>query len=72
MLFGGAGIQPGAVVGKTNQNGTQVVDRQVDHGHIFHTILQAAGVDSTGEFQIGGRGFPIADPAKGSISELLA
>jgi len=72
VLFGGAGIQPGAVIGKTNENGTSVVEREVDHGHIFHTILQAAGVDSTGEFQIGGRRLPIADPAKGGISELLA
>ena len=72
VLLGGTGIQPGAVIGKTNENGTAVVEREVDHGHIFHTILQAAGVESTGEFQIGGRKFPIADPARGSISELLA
>ncbi len=71
VLFGGTGIQPGAVIGKTNENGTAVVEREVDHGHIFHTILQAAGVDSTGEFEVGGRTFPIADPAKDSISELL-
>ena len=72
VALGGCGIQPGAVIGKTNANGTQVVEREVDHGHVFHTILQAAGVDSTGEFHIGGRTFPIADPAKSSISELLA
>lgn len=72
VLMGGAGIQPGAVIGKTNDNGTQVVDRAVDHGHIFHTILRAVGVNSSSEFQIGGRAIPIADPAKGSIAELLA
>ena len=71
VAFGGTGIQPGAVIGKTNDNGTKVVDRAVDHGHIFHTILQAVGVDSTGEFHIDQRSFPIADPAKSSISELL-
>ncbi len=72
VLLGGAGIQPGAVIGKTNANGTEVVDRVVDHGHIFHTILRAVGVNSSSEFQIGGRAIPIADPAKGAISELLA
>jgi uncharacterized protein (DUF1501 family) len=72
VLVGGAGIQPGACVGKTNENGTQVVEREVDHGHIFHTILRAVGVDSKGEFDIAGRSYPLADPAKGPIDELLA
>ena len=72
VVLGGTGIQPGAVIGKTNENGTTVIDREVDHGHIFHTILQAVGVESTGEFEIGGRTFPIADPAKNCITELLA
>lgn len=72
VVFGGAGIQPGAVVGKTNANGTEVVDRAVDHGHVFHTILRAVGVDSSSDFEIGGRNFPLADPAKKAISELLA
>lgn len=72
VVMGGTGIQPGAVIGKTNDNGTAVVDRMVDHGHVFHTLLRAVGVDSKGDFDIGGRKFPIADPAKDAISELLA
>lgn len=72
VALGGAGIQPGGVIGKTNDNGTEVVDRSVDHGHVFHTIMQAVGVNSSGEFDIGGRQFPIADPAKSAIGELLA
>ncbi|MFM7056439.1 MAG: hypothetical protein ACKO2P_05905, partial [Planctomycetota bacterium] len=67
----GASIQPGAVIGSTNANGTSVTDRAVDHGHIFHTILQAVGVDSLGEFEIAGRRFPVADPSRTPISELL-
>lgn len=59
------------IIGKTNDNGTAVVDREVDHGHIFHTILQAAGVNTKADFNIGGREFPIADPAKDAITELL-
>ncbi len=72
VAVGGAGIQPGAVIGKTNENGTAVVERAVDHGHVFHTLLQAVGVDSTADFEIGGRKFPIADPSKSAIKELLA
>lgn len=72
VLVGGAGIQPGAVIGATSADGTEVVDRPVDHGHVFHTILQAVGVDSTADFHIGGRDHPIADPAKEPIREMLA
>ena len=68
----GSGIQPGAVIGKTNKTGTEVADRQVDHRHLFHTYLQAVGVDSRDEFQIGGRAIPVADPAAGPIEELLS
>lgn len=72
VAMGGAGIQPGGVVGKTNDNGTQVIEREVDHGHVFHTLLNAVGVDSRSEFDIGGRKYPLSDPAKGPIEELLA
>lgn len=73
VVLGGAGIQPGAVIGKTNESGTAVVDRQVDHGNLFHTYLQAVGVDSTASFNVGGRELPLADPASsGPIKELLA
>jgi hypothetical protein len=47
------------------------VDRQVDHGNLFHTYLQAVGVDSTGNFLIDGREMPIADPASKPIEGLL-
>ncbi len=71
VCLGGAGIARGAVIGKTNEGGTAVTDREVDHGHLFHTYVRAIGVDSSGEFDIGGRKMPIADPAKGPIKELL-
>ena len=72
VVLGGAGIQPGACIGRTNEDGTKVADRVVDHGHLFHTILRAAGVDSQAEFEIAGRRYPLADPAKAAIEELLA
>lgn len=71
ICLGGAGIQPGAVIGATSDNGTEVVDREVDHGHLFHTYLSALGLDSSSSFNIGGREQPLADPAYGPIDELL-
>jgi uncharacterized protein (DUF1501 family) len=72
IAMAGTGLQSGAVIGKTNANGTAVIDREVDHGHLFHTYLRAVGVDSQTELVIGGRTLPIADPAKTAITELLA
>ncbi len=71
VCLGGARIQAGAVIGKTNKNGTAVAERQIDHGHLFHTYLEAVGLDSTDTFDIGGRPLPLADPAGSSIDELL-
>ena len=71
ICLGGAGIQPGAIIGAINDNGTEVVDREVDHGHLFHTYLSALGLDSSSSFNIGGREQPLADPAYGPIDELL-
>jgi len=72
VCLGGAGIQRGAVIGATNANGTEVKDREVDCGHLFHTYLRALGLSSKGNFDIAGRQVPIADPAVGPIKELLA
>lgn len=72
VLLGGAKVHPGAIIGKTNENGTQVTDREVDHSHLFHTYLQAVGVQTSKSFDIDGRQIPIADPAVGAIHELIA
>lgn len=71
VCLGGARIHRGAVVGKTSPDGTEVVDREVDHGMLFHTYLRAVGVNTSDEFDIAGRKYPIADPSKSAIKELL-
>ena len=71
IALAGAGIQPGAVIGKTNTLGTEVTEREVDGGHLFHTYLAALGVKSTGNFTISGQKLPLADPAFEPIQELL-
>jgi hypothetical protein len=72
ICLGGAGIQRGAVIGKTNANGTKVIDREVDHGNLFHTYLGAVGLKPWAAFDIGGRRVPMANPASSPIEELLA
>lgn len=71
VCLGGARIHPGAVVGQTNEQGTAVIEREVDHGHLFHTYLAAVGLNSNASFAVGGRELPLADPSRGPISELL-
>ena len=72
MALGGCGIQPGAIIGKTNDEGTEVADREVDAGHLFHTYLHAVGLDSNAQHDVSGRSIPIGDPAAEPIKELLS
>jgi hypothetical protein len=71
VCLAGGRIPRGAAYGKTNADGTAVTDGQVDHGALFHTYLEAVGVDSTGTFIVDGRKMPIADPAASAVSDLL-
>jgi uncharacterized protein (DUF1501 family) len=72
VALAGCGIQPGAVIGKTNDNGTAVADREVHGGHLFHTYMKAVGLDPTAQFDVDGRPIQLADPAASAIKELLA
>ena len=72
VVMAGAGIKGGAVVGKTNANGTSVAEREVYSGHLFHTYLQAVGLDSTKSFYPNERPVPICDPKAQAIKEILA
>ena len=72
IALAGCGIQPGAVIGATNKEGTEVSDREVSAADLFHTYLRAVGLDPTGDFLIGGRSVPLADPTGHAIEELLS
>jgi uncharacterized protein (DUF1501 family) len=72
VALAGAGIKPGVVLGKTNKDGTAVVDGQVHAGHLFHTYLRAVGLDPSDSFEADGRAIQIADPTARAIKELLA
>src|SRR5271170_873200 len=72
VALGGCGVKGGAVVGKTNANGTAVVDREVGAGHLFHTYYRALGLDPTKNFYPNERPVPMADPSASAIGEMLA
>ena len=72
VAMAGCGIKPGALVGRTNDNGTAVTDRQVNGGHLFHTYFRALGLDPRRNHYADGRPIPMADPAAEPIREILA
>jgi uncharacterized protein (DUF1501 family) len=71
VVVAGCGLKGGAVVGKTNANGTAVTDREVNSAHLFHTYFRAVGVRKK-NYSINGRPIPLAEPQAGPIQELLA
>lgn len=71
VAVGGCGIKGGAVVGKTNAAGTEVVDRMVNAGHLFHTWYRALGLDPREELLANQRPVAMADPEADAITELL-
>ncbi len=72
VALAGCGVRGGAVVGRTNDTGTAVTDRQVNGGHLFHTYLRALGLNPRRNHHHNGRPIPMADPQADSINELLA
>jgi uncharacterized protein (DUF1501 family) len=72
VAMAGCGIKAGAVVGKTNANGTAVVDRMVNGGHLFHTYFRALGLDPNKNHYVNQRPIPMADPKADAIKEILA
>ncbi|MEZ6133644.1 MAG: DUF1501 domain-containing protein [Pirellulaceae bacterium] len=71
VVLAGAKVARGAVYGTTNEEGTEVVDGQVDHGQLFHTYLSAVGVDSSQSIAVDGRDVPLADPAVGPVNQVI-
>jgi hypothetical protein len=72
IALAGCGIKGGAVVGKTNANGTAVADRMVNGGHLFHTYFKALGLNPKKNHYVNQQPIPMADPAARAIEEILA
>jgi uncharacterized protein (DUF1501 family) len=72
VALAGCGIHGGSIVGRTNANGTAVVDRQVSAPHLFHTFFRALGLNPARNHYHAGRPIPMADPQASAIQEILA
>jgi hypothetical protein len=72
VALAGCGIQAGALLGKTNDNGTKIVDRPVHAADLFHTYLKALGLQSDATHQVGGQQIPVAPPGRAVVNELLS
>ena len=70
-LLGGGPIQGGAVVGATNNNGTEITDRRVTVADMHRTYYAALGIDPDDEFHINDQPIPIQEEGEQIISELL-
>ena len=71
VVLGGCGIQTGGVLGATNANGTEIVDRPVHVGDMFHTYMRAVGLDPMATHTVGGNKVPIGAPERTAVKELL-
>jgi hypothetical protein len=72
LAMTGSGIQQGVVVGKTNDQGTDVATEPYDIGHIFHTWYEALGIVShKAEYMNGTQPLPIAHDDMRPVKELL-
>jgi uncharacterized protein (DUF1501 family) len=72
IAMAGCGVRAGTCIGRTNDNGTAVTDRQVHGGHLFHTYFRALGLNPTRNHHHEGRPIPMADPTAAAITEVLA
>jgi hypothetical protein len=72
VAMAGCGLAKGAVVGKTNDAGTWVIDAEYDVGHLFHTWFDAVGIDTTkNRYDNHGQPLPVANEDCQRIKELL-
>jgi hypothetical protein len=72
MILGGGPIRGGQVVGATNKNGTDIVDRPVTVGDLYRTYYPALGMSPTRKFHVNDQPIPIQEEGKETITELLA
>ena len=67
----GCGIVPGAVYGKTDEDGQHVKENPVNAGQFIATVLEAVGIDSTSEYHVGSRPVPLVNPGIEPIRDVL-
>ena len=72
MIFAGAGVQGGRVIGATDKNGAYVTDRPVRPADVCWTVYDALGIDPTKDL-LTPEGRPVSILAEGSpVRELYS
>ena len=72
IAMAGCGLKAGAVVGATNDKGTDVKDKGHDIGAVFHTWFKALGIDTKKvEYDNNGQPLPLAHDEMEAIKEAL-
>ena len=72
IAMAGCGVKAGAVVGATNDKGTDVKDKGHDIGAVFHTWFSALGIDTKKvEYNNNGQPLPLAHEEMEAIKEAL-
>ena len=72
LSFGGCGVKEGIVVGKTNENGTEITDRPVSIHDLFCTFYSVLGIDPHKELTFEGRPIPLVENKLGQpLREVL-
>lgn len=72
VALAGAGVQPGAVYGSTDDDGKQVKDGKANAQDLAATIYQAAGIDPRKEYHSGLRPVPLAKEDAKPITAILS
>ena len=70
MLFAGAGVRRGLVLGSSDKNGAFVTDRPVRPADVAWTIYDSLGIDPTKEI-ITPEGRPVSALAEGAVVQEL-
>lgn len=71
VTLAGCGVPGGAIVGKTNADGTAITDRRVTPADLHHTYYQLLGIDPSKRYYIGPRPVFLADEHAKAIEELV-
>jgi hypothetical protein len=70
MVFAGAGVSPGTVVGATDKEGAYVTDRPVRPADVAYTVYSALGIDPKKELRTP-EGRPVAILNEGAVIDEL-
>jgi hypothetical protein len=71
-VLAGGGIKGGQVIGRTDRNGAEVVERPISIKDFMASVCQVLGIDHTKKIEtVGGRPIRIVDTGEKPITELL-